>query len=422
MSQRKMLVLGSDYFTLQVVLEAKRQNVYVIVSDLMETSPTKEMADEQWMISTNDIDLLEAKCKEHGVTAVMYGASDFNTGNGRQLCKRLGLPLYCQDDYAWSVSRNKGEFKRVCKSVGAPVSPDYEIAGLDDREAIDRVVYPVVVKPVDKSGNRGVSYCYNKEELLEAYRYAREISDNQQIIVERMLKGTEHNVCYIVADGELKLSSFSELYHHPSQLANIYSFEINASRFLEQYIQEVNESLKKVFQKIGCKEGIVWVDSMRDETDGKFYILEMGYRFPAALASCAMNEKITGIDPVKWMVECALGVHHKKEDMPGELTGPSKKKLALVHLFSTQSGVIHKIKGLDAIAAMDNVFVDMPKREGGTIREATCIGLISIYGEDCREVCRKIQAVNEAIRVEDEQGNNMIILYDDYDTILKNEG
>ena len=415
----KLLVLGSDYFTKQVVIEGKNIGAYVIVADLMETSPTKTAADEQWLISTTDIDTLGSKCIEAGVTAVLCGASDFNTNNVRQLCKRLDLPLYCSSDYAWGISRNKGDFKKVCKSVGAPVAEDYFISDINNRCELDKVCYPVVVKPVDKSGNRGVSYCYNEKELIAAYNYAKEISDNEQVIVERMLKGTEHNVCYIVADGEPILSSYDELHHHPEQLANIYSFEINTKRFLKQFIEEVNDSLKNVFRKIGCTEGVVWVDSMRDETDGKFYILEMGYRFPAALASCALNEKATGINPVRWMVECALGIKHRKEDAPSDIGTLESGKVALIHLFTTKAGVINKIIGLEKIETMENVTVDMPKREGSVVREHTCIALITVYADNCPDICERIKEINETIRIENEKGENMVVIYDDYDAIRR---
>ena len=113
----KVLVLGSDFVTAEVVKEAKKMGIYVIVSDLMETSPAKELADEAWMISTTDIDALEQKCRETGVTAVMFGASDFNITNARILCKRLELPIYCDDDNAWRAARDKSYFKEICRQV-----------------------------------------------------------------------------------------------------------------------------------------------------------------------------------------------------------------------------------------------------------------------------------------------------------------
>ena len=111
--KEKLLILGSDFGTISVVKEAHKLGMYVIVSDLMETSPSKEEADESWLISTTDIDTLTEKCKEDGVTAIMFGASDFNISNCRIICKRLGLPIYCDNDKAWLVARNKRIFKTI---------------------------------------------------------------------------------------------------------------------------------------------------------------------------------------------------------------------------------------------------------------------------------------------------------------------
>ena len=129
MEKQKLLVLGSDYGTIDIVKEAKKMGVYVIVSDLMPTSPTKEAADEAWLISTTDIDILEKKCREENINGVLTGASDFNIARSRELCKRLGFPVYCASDRAWEVATNKREFKDLCKKVGAPIAQDYHITG-----------------------------------------------------------------------------------------------------------------------------------------------------------------------------------------------------------------------------------------------------------------------------------------------------
>ena len=105
--------IGSDFVTVNVVKEAKKLGVYVIVTDLMPTSPTKAEANESWLISTTDVDLLEQKCIEENITAIMFGASDFNIENARVLCKRLNLPIYCDNDGAWKAARDKSVFKEI---------------------------------------------------------------------------------------------------------------------------------------------------------------------------------------------------------------------------------------------------------------------------------------------------------------------
>ena len=187
---KKLLILGSDFGTISVVREAHKMGLYVIVADLMETSPTKELADEAWLLSSTDTDTLVQKCREENISALMFGASDFNVWNARKVCNQLNLPIYCESDYACRVARDKGEFKRICKAVGAPVATDYCLTDVLSDEELNGVVFPVVVKPVDKSGNRGMSYCPNRDELVAGYKAAREISD-KEIIVERQLHGKE---------------------------------------------------------------------------------------------------------------------------------------------------------------------------------------------------------------------------------------
>lgn len=341
---RKMLVLGSDYYTLQVVLEARKLGVYVIVADLMDTSPTKEAANESWLVSTADIDLLERKCIENEVGAIMFGASDFNVGKARTLCKRLKLPIYCDSEEAWIASRDKAIFKEICKENGAPVAKDYYLSAEPTREELDRIEYPVVVKPVDLSGNRGITFCYDEMQLLEGYKYAQSVTKNSKIIIERKLAGTTYNINYVVGSGTIRLASFAESTHAKDQPSYVYSFSRNANRFLKQYLREVNDSVIKTFESLNCKEGIVWIDAIRDEAEGKFYVLEMGYRFPAALASSPFYEHVTGFNPVKWMVECALGEKHDENNMPAPLIGGNIPTVAIASMFAKKVEISRALK------------------------------------------------------------------------------
>lgn len=412
--QEKILILGSDFGTISVVKEAHKAGLYVIVADLMETSPSKEEADESWLISTTDIDLLETKCKENGVTALMFGASDFNISNCRIICKRLGLPIYCDNDDTWAVARNKRMFKTICKKVGAPIATDYEFNDEEIEDMVDKIVYPVVVKPCDKSGNRGMSYCSNKEELREAYKLARSISD-ESIIVERQLRGEEFNVHYVLAEGEARLLYFSSTHHEPGCASNLYSFKNTTSCHLRQYIDEVNESVKKVFEEAGCKEGIVWVDIMRD-VDGKFYLLEMGYRFGGVMTYRPYS-MVCGFNTVKWMLDIARGIKHTVADLPKELNQVYMGCAASYHLFTKHAGVAKIVEGVDLLDGKedDGIFVDMPKRAGSTVREKATMGLIGIYGKDIDDLCEKLKFVNSSLSIKDENGEDLVIVYDDFE-------
>lgn len=85
----KVLMLGSDYGSCEIINELHNRGCWVIVADYYETTPAKRIADESWLISTNDFDTLEKRCRDNNVAAVITGASDFNGGNLRVLCKRF---------------------------------------------------------------------------------------------------------------------------------------------------------------------------------------------------------------------------------------------------------------------------------------------------------------------------------------------
>lgn len=413
----KLLILGSDYGTLDLVKEAHKRGIYVVVTDTMETSPTKREADEMWHISTTDLDTLEVKCREERITAISFGASDFNINNGRKLCKRLGLPVYCESDRAWEVACNKSEFKKICKEVGAPVATDYYLTDALTRDELERIKYPVVVKPVDLSGNRGMSYCHNEEELVTAYKYARSVSENATIIVERMLRGPEFAVSYVMAGGEVRLLLFSSEHHQSGQLENLYSVITTTSAFLKQYIEECSDYVKAVFKKAGCKEGLAWVECMRD-SDGHFYLLEMGYRFGGEM-TYVPYERVSGFNSVSWMLDIAMGVQHNVSDLPADLNQCYMDCAASYYMFTKYEGEIAEMIGLEEIEAMPNTFVDFPKRVGNRVRFHAAMGIIRIYGKDCEELIDTIIKINSILIIRDKEGRDMFIYYDDIDSIRK---
>lgn len=84
---------------------------------------------------------------------------------------------------------NKYDFKALCRSCNVPVATDYFVSIPPTEEELSNIKFPVVVKAVDQSANRGMSYCHNKEEILPAIEYAHSFSKDSKVVIERMLKG-----------------------------------------------------------------------------------------------------------------------------------------------------------------------------------------------------------------------------------------
>ena len=231
-------MLGTSYMSCEMVRYAKSIGVYTIVTDPKEPqeSIAKLVSDEYWMINVGEVDLLEAKCREEGVTAIICGISEFCLEVCMELCKRLGLPCYCTPE-AWHFSRDKVDFKKICHEVGAPVAEDYYISEAETDEEIDNVKLPVVVKPIDLSANRGISYCHTREELVKGIKLARSMSKSKKLVVERMLEGEEWYSSYAFSNGVPRFLALNGMYAQPGEPKFCYTITSTVSNHVEQLIR-----------------------------------------------------------------------------------------------------------------------------------------------------------------------------------------
>lgn len=413
---RKLLILGSDFGVCDLVDTAHEMGLHVIVADYLKTTPAKEKADEAWLVSTNDTDELAWRCEEAGVGGVMCGVSDFNGDQVRVLCARLGIEPLAASDEAWGLARDKARFKEACREAGAPVAEDYHLTPELLDEDLAAVRYPVVVKPADKSANRGMSYCDDESELRAAYRKALEISDKGSVVCERCLKGDEWVANYILDDGEAMLLYFGRELHMPDQPANLYSFINTTSNKLRLFLEEVDASLKEVFRRAGFTNGIAWVETMLDE-DGHFYLIDPAYRLSSETAY-RLYRNVNGFDSLRWCIENAMGMSHAASGLP-ELPAPGTRAcVGSYHLFSPRGGIVGVVEGADEIAAMENVSVDLSKCPGAKVAPGANIGLVRIYAESVDEEIERLKKVNELLDIRDVNGDEMFVRYTDYRAIV----
>ena len=413
----KLLVLGSDFGTIDLVNEAHKEGDYVVVADYYKTTSTKMLADECWDISTRDIDLVVEKAKSAKIEAICVGASDGNVEAYRKIAKGLGLPFYCKNDSAWNLTRNKREFKDLCAKIGAPIATDYFVNDGATDEELDNIVFPVVVKAVDLSANVGFSYCDNKEELKSAIEKVHIYSKNPTFIVERRLYGPEFVANYILADGEIVLNHFCAEHHEPGYPANLYSIINSTNYLLSQYIEELNDKVIELFKRAGFTDGIAWVECMRD-TDGHFYLIEPGYRFCGEVTHMAYGHLID-FNPAKWMLDIAKGIKHTKDDLPAPLQVGQLGSSVSYHLFGSQDGVVAEILGLDAIAKIPEVVIDLPHRVGYNMRKFKNMGVVRFPCFSKKELIDKISLINSNLQVLDENGDNLFVKYTNIDEIIE---
>lgn len=412
-------MLGTSYGSCEMLKKAKLNGAYTIVTDPREPSESKGklIADEYWMINTTDIDSLEKKCIEEKVSGVVCGVSETNLESTMELTRRLGLPCYCTPE-AWHYSRNKYDFKQLCKEANVRMAEDYHMSNPPTEEELNAVKFPVVVKAIDLSANRGMSYCYNKDELVTACEYARSKSKSDVIIVERMLKGVEVSADYFMSDGEVRLLSVNNMINQPGELQNCYSITTTENKHVRRFIREENDDIVRVLKKVGCREGFGWVETILDE-DGHFYLLEMGYRLCGNIIYDPLA-KLSGLDALELIIDYALGIKHKPSELPEAQNDYYDGCGCVYCLWSNQSGIISSINGVDEVLKDAEIRWDGTYQVGDNIGAHTIICAFMFVTSCVEDMCRKIELINEKVIINNEKGENMYIHYTDFDYLRNN--
>lgn len=417
--KKKLLLLGSHFGSVELVQEAKRMGIYTVVTDYLEPekSPAKLEADEFWMISTADLDALEKKCREENISAVLCGASDYNTENALHLSHRLGMPFYC-DEKAWSYSRDKRAFKDLCKSVGAPVAEDYFISDALTEEELSSISYPVVVKPADMEGSRGVSFCNNREELTEAYHNVRQISSAETVIVEQMLKGEELGAFYAMKNGEVYFDECRKTIVQQGEVKYCFPVFAPVNQYIrERFMEKIHPLIVKVLKKIGCSEGICNVQLFFDEEEDRFYLTEIGYRVSGDLYYL-LAPQAGGFNSLSWVIEAVLEREHDKKNFQELQEKKYSGYKCCYSLLSDTDGVIARIHGLEQIRKkIENVNISMIRREGDRVGKYNYFGEIVIASDSKEKICDFLRIINENLEICDVSGNNMMIYFTDYDKV-----
>ena len=199
---KKLLVLGGMKVSCEIVRKAQEMGVYVAVTDYNapEKSPAKEIADESFMVSTTDVNAIVDLIKSERFDGVLTGFVDLLLPYYAEICRKAGLPsLATKEQY--EVFIEKKRYKALLKAYDIPVPEEYILHDVTS-EQLSTISFPVIVKPADSSGARGVTVCDKREELEAAYLEALRFSNTRSIIVEEFLTGVEVTAFWMVQDGE----------------------------------------------------------------------------------------------------------------------------------------------------------------------------------------------------------------------------
>jgi len=309
--QKKLMLLGGIRYLLPAIEAAHKHNVHVITVDYLPDNIAHKYSDEYHNVSIIDKDAVLAKARELEIDGILSYAVDPGVVSAAYVAEQMNLPFTCSYEAA-CILQDKSRFRQFLTEHGFNVphakgySKENALQAIEDK---DFFTWPVVVKPVDSAGSKGVTRVDDPAKLDTAIAFALEESHNGHFIIEDFLEisGYQSSADCFSVDGKLQYADYSDQLFDKNA-ANPYtpSIEIWPSSMNEKVQYELTSELQRLIELLHMGTGLYNVES-RLSTNGKAYLMEVSPR-AGGNRIAELQRVATGIDLIEAEVCKAVGI------------------------------------------------------------------------------------------------------------------
>lgn len=416
---KKILILGGSSDGVETVRNANDMGLKTIVVDPVPGSPAKKIAWKSYDVNAIDLEALTRIGIEEKVDGVFVGLSERLLETYCLLCDRLSLPCYCTLDQI-HVFCDKIAFKTKCRAYGIPVVNDYSLD--------EDFTFPVLVKPADSSGSKGISVCNNREELMDAIERAKSYSHTERYLIEDYLQGDQLTANYTIMNGVPYLSLINDRYV-VKPYDDLGSFGIAVafpSKNADLYIETIHDNMCRLLRDLGFENAPVNLQAFVDKGTIRFY--DPALRIGGGRAYL-ITERITGFNIQKALLHFAVTgkmLSDTEEVCLNEDDWKIDGKYSLQPNLIVRPGVIGQVTGMDQLGNIPELVAAFQMRvEGEEINlpgtsQQTAIRLYFV-ADTLDDLLAAYQKVVDTIRITDANGENMLLppfdfrsFYDEY--------
>ena len=306
---KKLMILGGTRYALPVIDVAKKLGICTITADNLPDNIAHKHSDEYVNVSIINKDTTLEAAKRLKIDGIMSFACDPGVVTAAYIAEQMKLPNVGPYESV-CILQNKGKFRKFLSDNGfnVPVAKSYK--NID--EAMDDIKlfnWPVIVKPTDSAGSKGVTKVENPEKLEDSIKYALTFSHSDEFIIEDFIvsKGYSSDTDSFSVNGELKFVSFN-CQRFDSNAENPYTPAAYSwpSSMSKQHQEELKKEIQRLITLLGMQTAVYNIET-REGDDGKTYIMELSPRGGGnRLSECLRYA--TGVDMITNMVKYSVGL------------------------------------------------------------------------------------------------------------------
>lgn len=304
---KKIVIIGANDFQNPLILKAKEMGFETHVFAWQDGSIGERTADFFYPISIVERDRILKECEKIRPDAVASIGSDLAMLTVNEVAGKLKLP--CNSMECTQISTNKYAMRRAFQAAGVPVPGFVSIDAKTPGEKVKELKLPVIVKPTDRSGSRGITKLTDWKEFSEAQKLAVENSFEKRAIVEEYLTGEEYSCECISYEGAHYFLALTKKYT-TGEPHFIETGHLEPSGLSQVQIEKVKDAVFQALTALKVENGASHTEFMIDEAD-KVKIIEVGARMGGDCIGSHLVPLSTGYDYVRMVIDVACG---KKPD------------------------------------------------------------------------------------------------------------
>lgn len=299
---KKIVIIGANDFQNPLILKAKELGYETHVFAWRDGSIGEKTADYFYPISIVEKDKILEECKKIKPNAVVSIGSDLASITVNYVADALGLP--CNNPKYSLQCTNKYEMRKVFSENKIDV-PKFVKLGKFDEMKLDNFKFPLIVKPTDRSGSRGIFLCNTIEEVKAAIPVSSELSFEKKVIIEEYIEGNEYSCEGITQNGKHYLLAFTKKYTTGAPNF-IETGHIQPSDLTEEQKQQASKVILKALSALQIQNSASHTE-FKIDPNGNIKIIEIGARMGGDCIGSHLVKISTGYDFIKMVLDIALG-------------------------------------------------------------------------------------------------------------------
>lgn len=414
LSNKRLLILGGTRISCEIVRIARRLGCFVGVVDYnsIAASPAKQIADASYDISVLDTDSIVKLIKEERIDGVTVGFADAILPAYAEICAKAGLPAYGTKEQL-ELFTNKNLYKPILRKYGIPTVDEYSVDINSFDNTTENMIFPVLVKPADSAGARGITICHNKKELEEAIIKAKDFSRSGVFLVERFLEGKEVTINWVFKDGAYYLTCIANRHVKYNQKGVIplpvgYTYPAKITPYFQEKLEG---KCKQMFHDLSISNGLMFMQCKVEE--GVPVVYDIGFRMTGTMEYINLAD-VCGFNPIEMMIRYALtgsmGEPHLEKKIDPSFGGKYGFNVSCL----ASPGTIRELKGKEEVLeypeVIDAVIAHYP---GETITESMrgllaqiCIRILGTVDKE-EDLYPTMKKVYDAVKITSTEGKDL---------------